>query len=223
MMKQFRDRTEAGQQLAAQLTAYRDRPDVLVLALPRGGVPVAFEVACQLHAPLDVMIVRKLGVPGQEELAMGAIASGGVRILNKDVVGTLKIPEVVIDKVTAREQHELERREWLYRGNRPAYDVRGRTVVLVDDGIATGASMRAAVTVVKQLQAFHPIIAVPVAATTTCDELTAQGNEVICPLKKDMLYSVGSWYEHFEQTSDEEVRALLEQASHERPDACKNI
>lgn len=216
MMKQFRDRTDAGQQLAAQLTAYRDRPDVLVLALPRGGVPVAFEVARQLHVPLDVMIVRKLGVPGQEELAMGAIASGGVRILNKDVVGTLRIPNEVINKIAAREQYELERREQLYRGNRPAYDVRGRTVVLVDDGMATGASMRAAVMAVKQLQAAHPIIAVPVAAATTCDELIAQGNEVICPLKLDILYSVGSWYEHFEQTSDEEVRALLEQAGHER-------
>lgn len=216
-MKQFRDRKDAGQQLAAQLLAYRDRPDVLVQALPRGGVPVAFEVAHQLHVPLDVMIVRKLGVPGQEELAMGAIASGGVRILNKEVIRTLKIPEEIIDQVTAREQLELERREQLYRGGRPGYDVRGRTVVLVDDGIATGASMRAAVAAVKQLQAARSIVAVPVAATTTCEELMAQGNEVVCPLKLDMLYSVGSWYGHFDQTSDKEVRTLLEQASHEQP------
>ncbi|GLV53401.1 phosphoribosyltransferase [Dictyobacter sp. S3.2.2.5] len=217
MMKQFRDRKDAGQQLAAQLLAYRDRPDVLVLALPRGGVPVAFEVAHQLHAPLDVMIVRKLGVPGQEELAMGAIASGGVRILNKQVVNTLKIPNAIIDQVTVREQQELERREQLYRGNRPPYDVRRRTVVLVDDGMATGASMRAAVAAVQRLQAARSIIAVPVAAITTCDELTAQGNEVVCPMKLDILYSVGSWYGHFDQTSDKEVRTLLEQASHEQP------
>jgi putative phosphoribosyl transferase len=146
-VQRFRDRTQAGQLLATKLTAYANRPDVLVLALPRGGVPVAFEVARALHAPLDVIIVRKLGIPGEEELAMGAIASGGVRVLNDDVVQVLAIPEEVINKVAAREQHEVERRERLYRGDRPAHEVRGRTVILVDDGIATGGAMRAAVAV----------------------------------------------------------------------------
>ncbi|GCE23050.1 phosphoribosyltransferase [Dictyobacter kobayashii] len=215
MITQFRDRTEAGLQLAAQLTAYRDRPDVLVLALPRGGVVVAFEVARKLHAPLDVMIVRKLGVPGQEELAMGAIASGGVRIFNDEVVYMLRISDEMINAVVAREQGELERREYLYRGDRPAYDVRGRTVVLVDDGIATGATMRAAIVALKQQRPAHLIIATPVAAAATCDEFIAEGNAIICTHKLDRLYSVGIWYEQFPQTSDEEVRDLLERANQE--------
>lgn len=216
MATQFRDRTDAGEQLAALLTAYSERPDVLVLALPRGGVTVGFEIAHQLHAPLDVMIVRKLGAPGQEELALGALAPGGIRVLNEDVVRMRGISNEVIDEVAAREQRELERRERLYRGNRPAYDVRGRTVVLVDDGIATGATIRAAIAVLKQQQPAHLIIAVPVAVKITCDEFVAQGYKVVCPLQLEALYAVGNWYEYFPQTSDEEVHDLLEKARHEQ-------
>ncbi len=215
MTPKFYNRRAAGKLLAAQLTAYSNRADVLVLALPRGGVPVAFEVACTLHAPLDVMIVRKLGVPGEEELALGAIASGGVRVLNDDVVSILRIPKAVIDEIAAREQRELERRERLYRGGRPAYDVHGRTVLLVDDGIATGATMHAAVAAVKQQHPAHLVIAVPVAAAATYDEFTAQGDEIVCVLQPEWFYAVGLWYEHFTQTSDEEVRDLLERASRE--------
>src|SRR5438552_13914412 len=174
MFTQFRDRTEAGKLLAEQLTAYANQHDVLVLALPRGGVQVAFEIAQALHAPLDVIIVRKLGVPGQEELAMGAIATGGIRILNKDVVQFLGIPDEVIDKIAAQELQELERRERLFRGERPAFDVDGRTVILVDDGIATGATMHAAVAAIKQRQPTRIIIAVPTAAPSTCDEFAAE-------------------------------------------------
>src|SRR5258708_28305981 len=163
--QQFRDRTEAGQLLATQLTAYANRPDVLVLALPRGGVPVAFEVARALHAPLDVLIVRKLGVPGQEELAMGAIASGGVRVLNDDVVQVLALPEEVVTTAAAREQHEVELRERLYRGDRPASDVRGRSVILVDDGMATGATMRAAVAAAMHQKPPRLDISVPATAS----------------------------------------------------------
>ncbi|GCE06009.1 phosphoribosyltransferase [Dictyobacter aurantiacus] len=209
MVMRFRDRRDAGKQLATQLAGYRNRPDVVVLGLPRGGVPVAFEVASELHAPLDVMIVRKLGLPGQEELAMGALAQGGIRILNDDVISAVGIPNEVIDAVAAREQQEIERREHLYRGDRPALDVRGRTVVLVDDGIATGATIRAAIAALKRQHPAHLIIAVPVAAATTCDELAAQGDKVICLLKPDMLYAIGLWYENFSQTHDEEVRQLL--------------
>ncbi len=214
MTLQFYDRTAAGKRLAAQLTAYSNRSDVLVLALPRGGVPVAFEIARTLHAPLDIMVVRKLGVPGEEELALGAIASGGVRVLNTDLVSMLRIPNAVIDEIAAHEQLELERRERLYRGNRPAYDIHGRTVVLVDDGIATGATMRAAAAAVKQQQPARLVIAVPVAAAATFNEFTAQGDEVVCVLRPEMLYAVGFWYEDFTQTSDREIRDLLERADH---------
>jgi putative phosphoribosyl transferase len=212
----FRDRTEAGHLLAAQLTAYANRPDVLVLALPRGGVPVAFEVARALHATLDVIIVRKLGVPRYEELAMGAIASGGVRVLNDDVVRTLGISAEDIDQVAAHEQPEVERRERLYRGKRPAYEVSGRTVILVDDGMATGATMRAAVAAVRQQQPARIVIAVPVAAAATCEEFAAEVDELVCVLRPEAFFAVGFWYEHFAQTSDEEVRDLLERAAHER-------
>jgi putative phosphoribosyl transferase len=216
MTSRFYNRAAAGKQLAAQLTAYRNRSDVLVLALPRGGVPVAFEVACALHAPLDIMVVRKLGVPGEEELALGAIASGGVRVLNAGLVSMLRIPNAMIDEIAARERPELERRERLYRGNCPAYDIHGRTVVLVDDGVATGATMRAAIAAVKQQQPAHLVIAVPVAAAATYDEFTAQGDEVVCVLLPEMLYAVGFWYEDFRQTSDREIRDLLERAGHEQ-------
>ncbi len=213
--QRFRDRTEAGQLLATKLAAYADRPDVLVLALPRGGVPVAFEVARALHAQLDVIIVRKLGVPGEEELAMGAIASGGVCVLNDGVVQTLGIPEEVIHQVATREQHEAERRERLYRGDRPAYEVRGRTVILVDDGIATGATMRAAVAAVRQQQPACIVVAVPAAASATCEEFAAEVDELVCLIRPKAFLAVGFWYKNFSQTTDEEVRDLLQQASHE--------
>ena len=219
MLTQFRDRTEAGKLLAKQLIAYTNQHNVLVLALPRGGVPVAFEVARALHAPLDVIIVRKLGVPGQEELAMGAIASGGVRILNNDVVRFLGITKEIIDKMATKEQLELERRERLYRGDRPAYDVRGRTVILVDDGIATGATMHAAVAAIKQQQPTRIIIAVPTAAPSTCDEFANEVDELVCVIRPEPFIAVGYWYRQFSQTTDEEVRSLLEQANHGFPTA----
>ena len=215
IVEQFRDRTEAGQVLATKLAAYANRPDVVVLALPRGGVPVAFEIARALHAPLDVIIVRKLGVPGQKELALGAIASGGVRVLNDDVVQMLAISDEVINEIAVQEQHEVERRERLYRADRPAIDVHGRTVILVDDGIATGATMRAAVTAVRQFQPAHIIIAVPAAASSTCDEFAAEVDELVCVIRPEAFFAVGFWYKHFSQTTDEEVRDLLQQAAHE--------
>jgi predicted phosphoribosyltransferase len=205
----FRDRREAGRMLAAKLAAYANRPEVLVLALPRGGVPVGYEVARALKAPLDVFIVRKLGVPGHEELAMGAVATGGVRVLNDEIVGTLRIPEYVIDKVAAKEHQELERRERLYRGNRPAPDVSGRTVILVDDGLATGATMLAAIKALRQQQPARIVVAVPTAAPETCEELKAEVDDVICAVTPRPFYGVGLWYHDFSQTTDEEVRNLL--------------
>jgi putative phosphoribosyl transferase len=212
----FRDRSDAGRRLAAKLKAYAGRPDVLVLALPRGGVPVAFEVAQALHAPLDVFLVRKLGVPGHEELAMGALATGGVRVLNKDVVRKLGIPEDVIDAVSAAERRELERRERNYRGDQPPPDLRGRTVILVDDGLATGATMRAAVAAVRQQGPARVVVAVPVGAPETCAELREEADETVCAITPDPFYAVGLWYEDFSQTSNEEVRDLLEQAAQDR-------
>ena len=214
--QRFRDRREAGRLLATQLAAYAHRPDVLVLALPRGGVPVAFEVARALHAPLDVLIVRKLGIPGEEELAMGAIASGGVCVFNDDVVQRLGIPEEVIHTVAVHEQHELERRERLYRGDRPAYEVRGRTIILVDDGIATGATMRAAIAAVRKRHPPRIVMAVPVAASSTCMEFAAQVDELVCISRPEAFFAVGFWYEDFSPTTDEQVRDLLEQAMHEQ-------
>lgn len=211
----FRDRHEAGRLLATKLTAYADRPDVLVLALPRGGVPVAFEVATALHVPLDVFLVRKLGTPGHEELAMGAIATGGVRVLHDDVVRGLGIPEEVIDNVVAEEQHELERREQLYRGDRPAPDVHGHTVILIDDGLATGSSMRAAAAALRQQHPARIVVAVPVAAPSTRREFRSEVDEVICAVTPTPFYAVGAWYEDFSQTTDEGVRDLLEQAAHQ--------
>ncbi|HWN17016.1 MAG TPA: phosphoribosyltransferase [Candidatus Dormibacteraeota bacterium] len=207
--KRFRDRREAGRLLAARLSAYANRPDVLVLALPRGGVPVAAEVARALGAPLDVFVVRKLGVPGHEEFAFGAIATGGVRVLNEDVVRALQIPDRVIDAVAAREQEELARRERVYRGDRPPLDVRGRTVILVDDGLATGATMQAAIRALRQQQPARIVVAVPTASLETCDELKREVDEVICATTPDPFYAVGLWYEDFSQTTDEEVRELL--------------
>jgi len=206
----FRDRLEAGKYLATKLTNYKDRPDVLVLALPRGGVPVAFEVAEALGVPLDIFLVRKLGVPGHEELAMGAIASGGVRVLNDEVVDYLRIPERVIDSVAAKELEELRRRELIYRGNRPEPDVRGKIVILVDDGLATGSTIRAAAQALRQQKPERIVVAVPVSAPETCDEYRIGADEIICAVTPEPFLGVGRWYRDFSQTTDEEVRDLLE-------------
>jgi predicted phosphoribosyltransferase len=209
----FRDRREAGRALAAQLGAYANRSDVIVLALPRGGVPVAYEVARALRAPLDVFIVRKLGLPGQEELAMGAVASGGVRVLNEPLVRVLGITDRVIDGVASRERQELARREQLYRGDRPPLDVRGRIVILVDDGLATGATMHAAVAALRRQQPARIVVAVPVAAPETCERLRLVADDVLCLTTPAEFQSVGIWYDDFAQTSDDEVRSLLGRAA----------
>ncbi|HEY7355632.1 MAG TPA: phosphoribosyltransferase [Ktedonobacterales bacterium] len=209
----FHNRTEAGRLLSRRLLPYANRPDVLVLGLPRGGVPVAFEVARALRAPLDTLVVRKLGVPGQEELALGAIASGGSRVLNPEVVQGLDIPQWMIADITAREQHELERRERRYRGNRPELDVRGRMVILVDDGLATGATMRAAIAALRQQHPARVVMAVPVAPPPICRELRAVADEAICLLTPEPFLGVGRWYDDFAPTTDEEVRSLLDRAA----------
>ncbi|MEH2183464.1 phosphoribosyltransferase [Nostoc sp.] len=209
----FKNRRFAGQVLAKELTAYANDPDVLVLGLPRGGIPVAFEVAKTLNAPLDVLVVRKLGVPDQEELAMGAIASGGVRIINKYIISLVKISDEVIARVAAQEERELKRRERLYRGNRLLRDLQGRTVILVDDGLATGATMWAAVVTVRKQQPAQIVIAVPVAAPETCQELETEVDEIVCVSTPSPFRSVGLWYESFPQTTDEEVRDLLAKAA----------
>jgi putative phosphoribosyl transferase len=209
----FRDRIEAGEALAEGLSAYRDRADVVVLALPRGGVPVAREVARALGVPFDVFVVRKLGVPGHEELAMGAIATGGVRQLNTDVIDALGIPATVIDEVAAREQIELDRRERDYRGRRPPRPLLNQTVILVDDGLATGSTMRAAVIAVRQQQPARVIVAVPVGAPSTCAELSSEADQVVCVRTPDPFVAVGLWYRDFTPTTDGEVRALLEEAT----------
>ena len=205
----FRDRVDAGRQLAARLAHYADRDDVLVLALPRGGVPVGYEVAEALAAPLDVFLVRKLGVPGQEELAMGAIASGGVRVLNESVVNLLNLSEADIAPIESAERRELDRREREYRTGRPPLDVRGKIVILVDDGLATGSTMRAAVAALKRMGPARVIVAVPVGARETCEELENEADEAICAREPEPFHAVGIWYEDFAQTTDEEVRDLL--------------
>lgn len=206
----FRDRTDAGRQLAARLTRYANRPDVLVLALPRGGVPVAYEVAKELHAPLDVFLVRKLGVPGYEELAMGAIASGGMRVINQEVVRYMSIPGNVIDAVAADEQRELERRELAYRDDRPPPDVKGRIVILIDDGLATGSTMHAAAAALRKQGPARIVVAVPVSASEMCDEFRSEVDEIVCAVTPEPFRGVGLWYEDFSQTTDDEVRELLE-------------
>ncbi|HLZ25593.1 MAG TPA: phosphoribosyltransferase [Ktedonobacterales bacterium] len=210
------NRYEAGKLLAARLVAYAGTPGLLVLALPRGGVPVAFEVARALSAPLDVFLVRKLGVPGHEELALGAIASGGIRVLNADVLQMLDIPNDIIEAVTLREQHELARRERIYRDDRPALDARDRTIILVDDGLATGASMRAAIIALRERHPRRIVVAVPVAAAQTLDELRAEADDIVCLDTPDPFYGVGWWYEDFSQITDAEAHDLLTQTGSAR-------
>lgn len=209
----FQDRRHAGRELAKRLMHYASQERVLVLSLPRGGVPVGYEVARALHAPLDVFIVRKLGVPGHEELAMGAIASGDVRVLNPYVVESIPNADEIIASVAAREMQELERREFQYRGRRPAVEVRGKTVIVVDDGLATGATMRAAVLALKQRQAGKVVAAVPVASQETCLRLGRDVDEIVCSETPPDFMAVGQFYEDFSQTSDEEVSELLAEAA----------
>jgi len=208
----FVNRRHAGSVLAGLLKNYAERHDALVLALPRGGVPVGFEVAQALNAPLDVFVVRKLGVPGQEELAMGAIATGGVRVLNDDIVGYLGLSEEVIDRVAAREKKELDRRERIYRGDNAAPLVQGRTLILIDDGLATGSTMHAAVAALRKQQPSRIVVAVPVASPEACEELRSEVDETICAATPRPFQGVGRWYQDFSQTSDEEVHELLAQA-----------
>lgn len=205
----FRNRTEAGKLLARKLIQYGDRSDVLVLGLPRGGVPVAFEVAKALNAPLDIWLVRKLGVPGHQELAMGAIASGGMQVLNDDVLAWLRISGHTIAEVADLELHELQRRDRVYRGDRPPPQIRDRIVILVDDGLATGSTMRAAIGGLKPQHPQRIVIAVPVGPPDTCDRLRSEADEVVCLMTPTHFSAIGPWYEDFEQTTDEEVCELL--------------
>jgi putative phosphoribosyl transferase len=208
-MGRFSDRRHAGRFLAEALDAFGGRADTVVLALPRGGVPVAFEVAQRLAAPLDVLIVRKLGVPGHEELAMGAICSGGVRVLSRDLIRRLRIPQAAVDRAIANQERELARRELAYRGGRQPLDVRDKTCIVVDDGLATGATMRAAIEGLRGRGPRAIVVAVPIAAPETCFELGALADQVVCAATRDPFTAVGVWYEDFEQTSDDEVSALL--------------
>ena len=217
MEKTFRDRADAGLQLAERLGAYANRDDVIVLALPRGGVPVAYEVATRLHLPLDVFIVRKLGVPGYEELALGAIASGGVRVLNQDVVRVLPDAGAIVEAVTANELLEMERRERAYRDDRPPPEVRGRVVILIDDGLATGATMHAAVRALREQEPAKIVVAVPVCAPETCREIEKLADETVWLFAPDWFHGVGQFYDDFSQTTDEDVRRLLADAARELP------
>jgi len=212
----FSDRFDAGRYLASRLGHYSHRPDVLVLGLPRGGVPVAYEVARALDAPLDVFIVRKLGVPGHEELAMGAIATGAVRVLNPEIIRALQIPDDVLDRVTEVELEELRRREREYRGNRPPPRVQGQTAILIDDGLATGASMRAAVSALRRQEPAHLVVAVPTAARDTCADFQPLVDEIVCTTTPEPFLGVGRWYEDFSQMTDEEVRDILQRAWREQ-------
>ncbi|MGB3641451.1 MAG: phosphoribosyltransferase [Rivularia sp. (in: cyanobacteria)] len=210
MTMTFRNRTEAGKLLAQKLKAYANLSDVIVLALPRGGVPVGFEIAKALNVPLDVCVVRKLGIPHHPELAMGAIASNGVRVLNYDILSEWNIPDKIIDKVSAKELRELRRREHSYRDNLPVIDVINRTVIIVDDGIATGSTMRAVIALMRQQKPKRIIVAVPVAPYSVCKELQAEVDKLVCLTMPEPFYAVGLWYENFPQTSDEQVHKLLE-------------
>ena len=217
-MHLYSNRSEAARLLAAALQPYAGRSDVLVLGLPRGGVPVAYEVAQTLKAPLDLMLVRKLGVPGHAELAMGAIATGGIRVLNTEVIEELGISDAAIERVTAREQQELQRRDQVYRGHRPPPDMEGRCVILVDDGLATGATMRSAIAAVRQQQPAQLVVAVPVAPPHTVAVLREEADEVVCPATPEPFFSIGLWYEEFAPVTDEEVRVLLKQSWQEEPE-----
>src|SRR4051812_43483549 len=212
----FVDRLEAGRVLAEKLTSYRDQENTIVLGLPRGGVPVAYEVAIRLHLPLDIFIVRKLGIPGYEELAMGALASGGVYALNENLLAQLPHAKELVEKVAAKESAEIERREREYRDGRPPRDLKGCTVILVDDGLATGATMRAAVEALRRRDVARIVVAVPVGAPDTCAELSREADETICAIAPDSFYAVGQYYEDFTQTSDEDVRRLLAAATQGR-------
>ncbi len=211
----FEDRTDAGKKLAKQLTEYKDKKDVIVLGLPRGGVPVAYEVAKTLHAPLDVFIVRKLGVPGQPELAMGALASGGVRVMNDNVIRQSGVSEKQIEEIVEQERQILKEREEIYRQTRPNVEIAGKTVLLVDDGLATGASMRAAVSALQELNPEKIIIAVPTAPADTCEDFKSQVDQVVCLRNPSPFWGVGGSYQNFSQTSNEEVRELLERSEKE--------
>ncbi len=214
----YRDRSDAGRRLAASLAHHAGDPSLLVLGLPRGGVPVAAEVADALGAPLDVYVVRKLGVPGQRELAMGAIGSGGVRVMNERVLRAAGVPAEAIEEVIGAEERELERRERSLRGERPPPEVEGRTIVLVDDGIATGSTMRAAIAALQARGAGKVVVAVPVAASETCAELAEDVDEVVCAATPDPVRAISIWYEDFEQTTDAEVRELVERAARRDPE-----
>lgn len=211
-MRRFRDRTHAGQLLAEALAPYADRKDLVVLGLPRGGIPVAFEVAKALDAPLDVFVVRKLGVPGHEELAMGAIGPEGRRVINHDVVDSMGIPDSAIDAVARKEEQELHRREEAYRDGRPAAEVQGKVAILIDDGLATGASMRAAIRALRAMEPSRIVVAVPTGSPDACASLEQEADEVICLLQPEAFMAVGAWYQDFTQTTDEEVRSLLARA-----------
>jgi len=212
----FQDRSDAGIFLAKQLAHYARDPSVIVLGLPRGGVPVAFEVAQQLDAPLDVFVVRKLGVPGYEELAMGAIASGGVRVLNEELIQRINIPESAVEASTREEEQALARNEKAFRGSRDPVPIAGKTAILVDDGLATGASMRAAVRALRQQNPARIVVAVPIGSKDTCDQFRGEIDEVICGDMPEPFYAVGAWYANFLPTTDDEVRRLLDHAAHER-------
>jgi len=218
----FRDRADAGRRLAQRLHGYANRPDVIVLALPRGGVPVGYEVARALGAPLDVFLVRKLGYPGQEEFAFGAIASGGVRVLNMNLLRRFHVPDATVEAIAARELRELERRETAYRGSTAPPSVRGRTVVLVDDGVATGSTMRAAAAALRRMDPARIVVAVPVGAADSCRDFGEVVDEVVCAETPAPFQAVGQWYDDFPQTTDDEVRELLERARAERSRKAKN-
>lgn len=216
MNRPFRDRTDAGRHLARELARWSGRDDVIVLALPRGGVPVAYEVARALDAPLDLLLVRKLGLPGREELAMGALASGGVRVINREIVDPLGISDELFNEVAQREQIELQRRDRAYRGDRPHPDLRDRTVILVDDGLATGSTMRAAVAAVNARNPRRVIVAVPVGAPSICEELRRVADDCVCVVTPEPFQAVGLWYADFAQTTDDEVRSLLARSDPQR-------
>lgn len=208
-MERLIDRREAGKTLATHLNEWANQEDVIVLALPRGGVPVGYEVAKKLSAPLDIFVVRKLGVPGHQELAMGAIASGGMIYFNQEMMHSLNLSPDVIDAVIASEQHELIRRETTYRGSRPFPTLKGKTVILIDDGIATGATVRAALKALREQNPKKIILAAPVAPFSVCQELAIEADELVCPLRPKDFYAVGAWYDHFPQTTDHEILELL--------------